>query len=98
MDTEPSRFAGRRGVAMFVVLGTIIVVTLLGFVGLTLAGKDQSQSGDFADLKSTDQVGMAGLQLAINRLTANPANMVTQLNAFITDSRAHSSSIRSWLT
>ena len=82
---------------MFVVLGTIIVVTLLGFVGLTLAGKDQSQSGDFADLKSTDQVGMAGLQLAINRLTANPANMVTQLNAFITDSRAHSSSIRSWL-
>jgi len=97
MDTEPSRFVGRRGVAMFVVLGTIIVVTLLGFVGLTMAGKDQSQSGDFADLKSTDQVGLAGLQLAINRLTANPANMVTQLNAFITDSRAHASNVRSWL-
>jgi|GEM_PF-2304910 len=97
MDTETSRFGGRRGVAMFVVLGTIIVVSLLGFVGLSLAGKDQSASGDFADLQSTDQVGLAGLQLAVNRLTANPANMVTQINAFISDTKSHSSTLRSWL-
>lgn len=69
---------------MFAVLGAIVLVTLLGAVGLTLAEKDQRLSGDFAALKSADEMGLAGLRLAVNRLEADPANLVVLLNNFIT--------------
>lgn len=102
MGTEPSseetrESRPRRGVAMFVVLGAIVVVTMLGAVGLVMAGKDQDLSGDLADIKSRDQVALAGLQLALNRLSSDPANLVTQLNAFIQDGRSTQRSTLEWL-
>lgn len=88
MDTEIRNHVPhtRRGVAMFVVLGAILLVTLFGFAGITLAGKDQTLSGDLNDIKSRDEAALSGLQIAINRLTTDPDSMVAMLNTFIRNS------------
>lgn len=94
MDTEkpvtPSR--ERRGVAMFVVLGAVLLVTLFGYVGLTLAGKDQTLSGDLNDIKSRDEAAIAGLQIAINRMAASPDSLVLMLNTFTHNGRSQTGS------
>lgn len=78
----------RRGVAMFIVLGAILLVTLFGAVALTLAQRDQTLSGDLNDIKSRDEAALSGLQIAINRLTADPDSLVAILNSFIRQSYA----------
>ena len=89
MDIEKqfAKLSSRRGVAMFVVLGAIVMVTLFGYVGLTLVGKDQTLSGDLNDIKSRDEAAIAGLQLGINRLAADPVQMVALLDSFISEGR-----------
>lgn len=78
----------RRGVAMFIVLGAILLVTLFGAVALTLAQRDQTLSGDLNDIKSRDEAALSGLQMAINRLTADPDSLVGILNSFVQQSYA----------
>ncbi len=76
----------RRGVAMFIVLGAILLVTLFGAVALTLAQRDQTLSGDLNDIKSRDEAALSGLQMAINRLTADPEVLLSVLNSFVDQS------------
>lgn len=78
----------RRGVAMFIVLGAILLVTLFGAVALTLAQRDQTLSGDLNDIKSRDEAALSGLQMAINRLTADPEALLSVLNSFVDQSYA----------
>lgn len=75
----------RRGVAMFVVLGTILLVTLLGFAGLALSRADVSESGSVLDIKSRDQAAWAGLNIALARMQANPVTTASQLSLFLQD-------------
>lgn len=91
MDTEKTltHSRKRRGVAMFVVLGAVVLVTLFGYVGLTLAGKDQTLSGDLNDIKSRDEAALAGLQIAVNRMVASPDSLVLMLNTFTHNGRAN---------
>ncbi|HQF54414.1 MAG TPA: hypothetical protein PK208_04790 [Fibrobacteria bacterium] len=78
----------RRGVAMFIVLGAILLVTLFGAVALTLSQRDQTLSGDLNDIKSRDEAALSGLQMAINRLTADPEALLSVLNSFVDQSYA----------
>jgi len=70
---------------MYVVLGVIVLVTLLGFAGLTLARSDVQSSGSLLDLKSRDQAALTGLNVALARMQASPANTATQLSLFLQD-------------
>lgn len=81
-DTNVAKPASRHGMAMFIVLGAIVLVTLFGYVGITLAGRDQTLSGDLNDIKSRDEAAVASLQFAINRLLDNPTRLVGILNTF----------------
>lgn len=90
------RVSNRKGVAMFVVLGAVVLLTLLGFAGMSLAQKDQTLALDVQDLRSRDAALNASFQLALNRLVADPANMKNQLDTFITDHRKSASSPRQW--
>lgn len=87
MATEKIIGTHQRGVAMFVVLSAILLVVLFGYVGLTLAGKDQTLTGDLNDIKSRDEAAISGLQLGVNRLVENPAQMIALFNAFILEGR-----------
>jgi len=100
MDTDLKKTSAvsRRGVAMFVVLGAIVLVTMFGYVGITLAGKDQSLSGDLNDIKNRDEAAYSGLQIAINRFVAQPDTMVNVFNSFIQEGRtSHAAPTRSWV-
>lgn len=79
---------------MFVVLGAILVVTLLGFAGLALARSDASNSGSILDLRSRDQAAWSGIQLALARMQANPVNTATQLSRFLSDVSTTSTNVR----
>lgn len=68
-----------RGIAMFVVLGTIVLMTLLGYVGLQLASNDTSLSGSLVDIKSQRMTAIAGLNMAIARLEHSTAGSSTTL-------------------
>lgn len=84
--SEPFLRSGRpqrSGVAMFVVLGAILLVTLLGFAGLAFSEYDARQSGSILDLKSRDEAAWAGIDLALARLQANPVATAQQLSAFL---------------
>jgi len=100
MGTEEimAKPASRRGMAMFIVLGAIILVTLFGYVGLTLAGRDQTLSGDLNDIKSRDEAAIASLQFGINRLLSDPVKLVAILNTFINSGRANGGKpVSTWL-
>lgn len=75
----------RRGMAIFMVLGAILVVTLLGFAGMTLASRDSQQSGSLLDLKTRDESALAGLNFALGRMQADPVNTAAQLSNYLTD-------------
>lgn len=82
---EIIRSRPRRGVAMFVVLGAILLVTLLGFAGLALSRADVNTAGSVLDIKSRDQAAWAGLNIALARMQANPVTTATQLSLFLQD-------------
>lgn len=92
---SPSR--SRYGVAMFVVLGAIVMVTLFGYVGLTLAGRDQTISGDLMDIKSRDMALNSGLQIAVNRLIQDPIRMDSLFEWYLNDGKTgKTASPRAW--
>lgn len=74
-----------HGVAMFVVLGGIILFSLLGFVGLKLSEKDAQNSGNLVDIKSQRLTAISGMNQAIARMERDPENTVLQLRAFLDD-------------
>lgn len=73
---------------MFVVLGAILLVTLFGYVGLTLSQKDQTLSGDLVDIKSRDAAALSGLQLGVNRLIQDPVRFDSLLQRYLDDGKA----------
>ena len=70
---------------MFVVLGVIVVVTMLGFLGMILANKDNDQAGNAYGLKSQRVVAVSGLNLAIARFQQVPTASLAALKAFLAD-------------
>lgn len=95
MDAEIAKHAPRRGVAMFVVLTVIVVITMLGFMGLSLARHDVLGSGDLIDARSMENAAYAGQNLAVARLEVDPTHAALELAKFIADSTA--ASPRQWL-
>lgn len=90
------KLSNRKGVAMFVVLGAVVLLTLLGFAGMSLAQKDQTLALDVQDLRSRDAALNAAFQLALNRLVSDPANLKVQLDHYIADYQKTASAKRRW--
>lgn|GEM_PF-3908078 len=70
---------------MFVVLGVIIVITMLGFLGLNLAKHDNDEAGNVFNMKSQRIVAISGLNLAAARIQQKPTVTLAILKAFIAD-------------
>lgn len=85
----------RHGVAMFVVLGVIVVISMLGFVGLQLAKSDSDQSGNSADMKSQRMTAIGGLNMAVARLQKSDADLVNAINDF--KASTGTGSVKEWL-
>lgn len=100
MGSEPpvqSVQSARRGVAMLVVLSMVVLLTMLGYMGMEMAGRDTMVSGTYLDINSRDQAVKSALQLAMARLQSNPSKTVTQLQSFVADSSKPLSSTRQHL-
>lgn len=80
---------------MFVVLTVIVVITMLGFMGLSMAQHDVTGSGDLIDARSTENAAYTGLNLALARLEVDPAQTRVELAKFLADSAA--TNPRQWL-
>lgn len=80
-----TRAPERRGVAMFLVMGIILLVTLLGVAGLQLSRADALASGSILDMKSRDQAAWTGINLALARMQSNPTATAAQLSTFLGD-------------
>lgn len=80
---------------MFVVLTVIVVITMLGFMGLSMAQHDVTGSGDLIDARSTENAAYTGLNLALARLEVDPAQTRVELAKFLADSTA--TNPRQWL-
>lgn len=80
---------------MLVVLGVVVLFTMLGFMGLSLAAKDSQVAGATLDIRSKESAARGGLQLAVGRLTVDGDSTALLLNQFIADSSA--SSPRQWI-
>ncbi len=74
--------------ALFVVLGLVLVFSMLGFLGLKYAEKDSEITGSYIDQQSKEAAAWSGIQLALGRMSSNPDSTVAQLNLFIADSAA----------
>jgi len=74
--------------ALFVVLGLVLVFSMMGFLGLKYAEKDSEITGSYIDQQSKETAAWSGIQLALGRMSANPDSTVSQLNLFIADSAA----------
>jgi hypothetical protein len=84
--------------AMMVILGVIVVVSLLGFVGLNMAAKDRFAAGDNMDIKSQDVALESAFNLAVARLQEDPLVLKTILENFVADSsKPVGTPPRSWL-
>lgn len=70
---------------MFMVLGVVIVVTMLGFLGMMMSERDNASAGSSLGLKSQRMAATSGLHLAVARMQAQPTVTVAALNAFILD-------------
>lgn len=100
MESEPlpeNARTARRGVAMLVVLSMVVLLTMLGYMGMEMAGRDTLVSGTYLDINSRDQAVKSSLQLALARLQANPARTVAQLQAFVADSSKPLASARQYM-
>ncbi|MCB9496618.1 MAG: hypothetical protein H6686_07010 [Fibrobacteria bacterium] len=87
--------SSRRGIAMFLMLGIVIFFTMLGFMGMQFSTRDSGITGAVLDLRSRDVATRSGMSLALQVMSANPANTATQLGKFIADSS--SANPRQWL-
>ncbi|MEK7393461.1 MAG: hypothetical protein AAB214_12950, partial [Fibrobacterota bacterium] len=98
MDLEtPLRKPPRHGVAMLVVLSMIVFFTMLGYMGIEMAGRDNQVSGTYLDISSRDVAGRSALQFALARLGTNPARTMQQLQLFVNDSSQPASSLHQYL-
>ena len=71
---------------MIVVLGMIFVFTMLGYMGIELAGRDTSLSGTYLDIVSRDLASRSALEFGLARMNASPSRTAQQLNLFVADS------------
>lgn len=71
---------------MMVVLAVIVVISMLGYMGIELAGRDTSLSGTYLDIVSRDVANRSALELGLARMNANPARTAQQLQLFVADS------------
>jgi hypothetical protein len=83
--------------AIFMVLAVVVIASMLGYMGLTLASSDAKLAGGVMDARSRDAAGRSGMQLALNAMSENPANAALQLNQFIADSGLAVVSAHQWL-
>jgi hypothetical protein len=72
---------------MMVVLGAVILLSLLGFVGLRLVSSDRELAGSEVELKAQQMSALSGFDLAIARMEKDPATTVALLNSFRGDPR-----------
>jgi hypothetical protein len=79
-----AQIKARRGVAMIVVLGAVILFSLLGYVALNLSHGDNDIAGSLVDIKSQQIAAQGGLNLAVARFESNPTLAVQVLNTFLT--------------
>lgn len=86
----------RRGVAMFFVLAVIVVVTMLGFLGLSMADKDAAGAGANINARTQENAAYSGLSLALDRMAQDGGLTASQLQAFISDSSAAAGSVHQW--
>lgn len=70
---------------MFLVLGVIVAVTMLGVLGLMLAKRDNDSAGGTFGLISQRVVAVAGLQLAVARMQSQPIVTKDAINVFLAD-------------
>jgi len=82
---------------MLVVLSMVVLLTMLGYMGMEMAGRDTQVSGTYLDINSRDQAVKSALQLAIARLQADPARTAAQLQGFVADSAKPLGSTRQYL-
>jgi hypothetical protein len=85
-ETPKSKKPSRQGIAMIVVLSMIVVFTMLGYMGIELAGRDTRLSGTYLDIVSRDLANRSALELGLARLNADAARTGQQLQLFVADS------------
>jgi len=71
---------------MLVVLSIVVIISMLGFMGIEMAGRDTQVSGTYLDISSRDEAALSGMKLAVARLSANATRTVAQLQNFVADS------------
>jgi len=81
---------------MFFVLAVIVVVTMLGFLGLSMADKDAAGAGANINARTQENAAYSGLSLALDRMAQDGAITAAQLQAFINDSSAATGSVHQW--
>lgn len=82
---------------MLVVLSMVVLISMLGFMGIEMAGRDTQVSGTYLDISSRDQAAISGNRLAIARLSSNAARTVAQLQNFVADSSRSLSATHQYL-
>jgi Tfp pilus assembly protein PilX len=75
-----------RGIALIVVLIVVLVATMLGYMGITLASNDSRTAGGVLDARSRDAAARSGLEYVVRDMTSNSANAAALLNTFVADS------------
>lgn len=85
-ETQSSAKSPRQGIAMIVVLSMIVVFTMLGYMGIELAGRDTNLSGTYLDIVSRDLANRSALELGLSRLNADATRTGQQLQLFVADS------------
>jgi hypothetical protein len=71
--------------AMLVVLGAIVLFSVLGYVGITMAQRFVEKSGSLVDLRSQRIASTAGLNLAVAAMQSNPAATAALLQEYWND-------------
>ncbi|MEN9306291.1 MAG: hypothetical protein RL173_223 [Fibrobacterota bacterium] len=84
VDRKRHAAADRRGLAMFGVLVLVVIFTLLGVGAITLATRENQNSGSVLDIKSRQSAAYAGLMFALGEFQRDPANFVALLEAWRT--------------
>lgn len=75
----------QHGIAMMVVLGVLVLVSMIGFVALTMSGRDHANAGSLVDIKSQRMTAIAGLNLSISRMQFDANQTAAQIKEFTTN-------------
>ena len=82
---------------MIVVLSMIVFFSMLGYMGIEMAGRDNQIAGSYFDITSRDVAVRSALELGLARLNANPVRSGSQLQLFVADSSKPYSSTHRFL-